>query len=106
VRARRSPGPGTLVSMSDALAADRKATLPEVEAHAKSLHDEAAQLGLSPLRVRDDGTLVIHSDDPGYKTANRLSAIATQMVGAYVHVITDDVPGAAAAQLLWPVRRR
>jgi hypothetical protein len=100
VRARRSPGPGTLVSMSDALAADRKATLAEVEAHAKSLRDEAAQLGLSPLQVRDDGTLVIHSDDPGYKTANRLSAIASQMVGAYVHVITDDVPGAAAAQLL------
>jgi hypothetical protein len=88
------------MGMSDALAADRKATRPEVVAHAKSLRDHAAQLGVSPLRVRDDGTLVIHSEDPGYKTANRLSATASQIVGAYVHVITDDVPGATTAQEL------
>jgi hypothetical protein len=43
---------------------------------------------------------MIHSDEPGYKTANWLSAIASQVVGAYVHVITDDVPGATAAQSL------
>jgi hypothetical protein len=86
--------------VSDALAADRKATRPEVVAHAESLRERAAQLGVPPLRIRDDGTLVVHSDQPGYKTANRLSAIASQVVGAYVHVITDDVPGAAAAQPL------
>ncbi len=100
VRARCSLGPGTLMSMSDALAADRKATRLEVVAHAQSLRDQAAQLGLSPLRIRDDGTLVIHSDEPGYKTANRLSALASQVVGTYVHVITDDVAGAATAHPL------
>jgi len=62
--------------MSDALAADRKATRREVVAHAGSLRDHAGQLGVSPLRIRDDGTLVIHSDEPGYKTANPVSAIA------------------------------
>lgn len=86
--------------MSDALAADHKATRPEVLAHVKSLRDHAARLGVSPLRIRDDGTLVIHSEEPGYKTANRLSATASQIVGAYVHVITDDVPGATTAQEL------
>ena len=88
------------MGMSDALAADRKATRPEVVAHAESLRNQAAQLGLAPLRIRDDGTLILHSDQPGYKTANRLSAIASQVVGAYVHVITDDVPGATTAQEL------
>jgi hypothetical protein len=88
------------MGMSDVLAADRTANPPEVVAHAESLRDHAAQVGLSPLRIRDDGTLVIHSDEPGYKTANRLSATASQMVGAYAHVITDDVPRAAAAQPL------
>jgi hypothetical protein len=88
------------MGMSDALAADRKATRPEVVAHAETLRDQAAQLGLSPLRIRDDGTLVIHSEEPGYKSANRLSAIASQVVGAYVHVITDEVPGATTAQEL------
>jgi hypothetical protein len=88
------------MGMSDALAADRKATFAEVVAHADSLRDRAAQLGLPPLHIRDEATLVIHSDEPGYKTANRLSAIAGQVVGAYVHVITNDVPGATGTQRL------
>jgi hypothetical protein len=52
------------MGMSDALAADRKATRPEVVAHAESLRE----------------------------TANRLSAVVSHVVGAYVHVITDDSP--------------
>ena len=86
-----------LMTMSDAPAADRKATRDEVVAHASSLRESVARLGLGSLRIRDDGTLAIHSDDPGYKTANRLSVIAGHVVGAYVHVITDDVPGAAVS---------
>jgi hypothetical protein len=84
------------MGMSDALAADRKATFAEVVAHAESLRDRAAQLGLPPLYIRDEATLV----EPGYKIANRLSAIAGQVVGAYVHVITNDVPGATGSQRL------
>jgi hypothetical protein len=86
--------------MSDALAADRKATREEIVAHADAVRQSATQLGVGRLGLRDDGTLVIHSDDPGYGSANRLSIAASQVVGAYVHVITDDVPGAAAAREL------
>jgi hypothetical protein len=48
--------------------------------------------------VRDDGAVVIHAPDAGYHTANRLSTASGKVVGAYVHVITDEVPGAAAAR--------
>lgn len=84
--------------MSTAVASDRKATGSEVRAHAAAIRRQAAELGLAAPRVRDDGTVVIHSPDPGYRTANRLSAAASGVVGTYVHVITDDVPGAATAR--------
>ena len=51
-------GTGSLTGVLDAPAADRKATRPEVVAHAKSLRHHAAQLVVSPLRISDDGTLV------------------------------------------------
>ncbi|MCA1693960.1 MAG: hypothetical protein LC749_04070 [Actinobacteria bacterium] len=86
--------------MSDALAADRKATREEVHAQADVIRRMAHDLGIPAVRLRDDGTIVIHSDQPGYHVANRLSAEASRVVGAYVHVITDDVPGAASAREL------
>ncbi len=86
--------------MSDAAVADRKATADEVRGHAAVIRRLAADLGLAAPRARDDGTLVIHSDEPGYGAANRLSASASAAVGVYVHVITDDVPGAMSAQPL------
>ncbi len=86
--------------MSDALAADRKATREEVLARAPAIRQTALEFGLPPLRLRDDGTVVMHSDEPGYRAANRLSAAASRVVGAYVHVITDDVAGAASAREL------
>jgi hypothetical protein len=46
------------------------------------------------LQICDGGTQVIHSDPPGYKTGDGLSAIANQVV-AYAHIITDNVPEAA-----------
>ena len=88
------------MTVSDALAADGKATREDVVTHASPLRESAARLGVAVYASRDDATLVIHSDDPGYKTASRLSTIAGHLVVAYVHVITDDVPGAAAAQEL------
>jgi hypothetical protein len=84
--------------MSDTVAADRKATWREVRQQAAAIRRLAAEFGLAAPRIRDDGTVVIHSTDPGYHTANRFSAASTRAVGAYVHVITDDVPGAASAQ--------
>jgi hydrogenase maturation factor len=86
--------------VSDALAADHKASRAEVLVHAPDIRQLAADLGLDPVRVRDDGTVVIHSPDPGYRTANRLSTSASRVVGTYVHVITDDAPGAASAREL------
>jgi hypothetical protein len=86
--------------VSDAVAADRKATEAEVRAHGAAIRRLADEFGLGGVRVRDDGAVVIHATDAGYHTANRLSAASGQVVGAYVHVITDDVPGAASAREL------
>lgn len=90
-----NPG-GTLMAMSDAVTADRKATKDEVRVHAADIRRLADELGLALPQVRDDGTLVIHPTDRGYRSANRLSAAASGVVGAYVHVITDDAPGATS----------
>ena len=74
---------------------DRKANADEVRAHASAIQEAAGRLGLDQVRLRADGTVVVHSAEPGYRSVIRLSASASQAVGTYVHVITDDVPGAA-----------
>ncbi len=73
-----------------------KAACPAVEVRAKAaeMRRLAADVGLPAPQVRDDGTVVIHPADRGYHSANRLSATASGVVGAYLHVITDDAPGA------------
>lgn len=81
--------------MPRATVADRKATKAEVSAHAREIRAAASRLALTRARVRDDGTVVVHSDEPGYRATLRLSETASDLVGTYVHVITDDVPGAA-----------
>lgn len=89
---------GNMLHMADALVTDRKAAEAEIRAHAEGLHRLATDLGLPAPQLRDDGTVVIHPTDVGYRTANRFSSAASKLVGAYVHVITDDVPGASAAR--------
>lgn len=74
---------------------DRKATSEEVAVHAGAIRRSAIRLGLSDPRLRHDGTVVVHSDEAGYRAVTRLSAAVSDLIGAYVHVITDDVPGAA-----------
>jgi hypothetical protein len=86
--------------MREVTVADRKATGSEVTAHAAAIRRLAQDLGLGRPRLRDDGAVIVHSDQPGYRSANRLSTAATRVVGAYVHVITDDVSGAAATHEL------
>lgn len=49
---------------------------------------------------RDDGAVVIHPVDAGYRSANRFASAAGRIVADYVHVITDDVPGAVSARRL------
>jgi hypothetical protein len=99
VRGRGADGSiGTITVLSDAVAADRKASEAEVRAHRIAIRRLANALDVSGIRVRNDGAVVIHTTDAGYHTANRLSVAASEVVGAYVHVITDDVPGAAGAR--------
>lgn len=83
-----------------ATVADAKATQGEVKSHADAIKKIAVNLGLSEPRVRGDGTVVVHSSEAGYRAVTRLSAAASELVGRYVHVITDDVPGAADARQL------
>jgi hypothetical protein len=86
--------------MRDAAITDGKASAGEVLAHARELRALAEALGLGPPAVRDDGAVVIHPSDDGYRSANRFASGASRIVGEYVHVITDDVPGAASARRL------
>lgn len=89
-----------MAGMRDAAIADRKASASEVRAHASALRALAEDLGLGVPAVRDDGAVVIHPIDAGYRSANRFASAASRIVGEYVHVITDDVPGAASARRL------
>lgn len=86
--------------MARATTTDRKASVDEVRKHADALRELAAEMGLAPARVRGDGTVVVHADEPGYRQALDISERASALVGSYVHVITDDVPGAADAREL------
>ncbi|MBW3576627.1 MAG: hypothetical protein KY462_02580 [Actinobacteria bacterium] len=86
--------------MARATTTDRKASAEEVRKHADGLCSMAAELGVAPVGVRDDGTVVVHADEPGYRQALEMSERASALVGSYVHVITDDVPGAVDAQEL------
>ena len=52
------------------------------------------------MRLRADGTVVVHADGAGYRQALDMSERASSLVGTYVQVITDDVPGAVDAQEL------
>jgi hypothetical protein len=36
------------------------------------------------------GTVVVHTDDPGYGQLRRYAIAAARMVGVWVNVITDD----------------
>jgi hypothetical protein len=71
---------------------DGTADVQAVRQHRQRLHELAHQNGLTELRVRGDGTLIVHSARPGYRAVVRFASDAADVVGAYVHVITDDVP--------------
>lgn len=83
--------------MSKATTTDRKASASEVLTHAEQVRRLAKEVGVSEPRLRPDGTLVVHSEQPGYREVVELSRRLTDLVGCYVHVITDDVPGADKA---------
>lgn len=84
--------------MSKATATDRKASAAEVRARAGEVRRLADEAGVSNPRLKDDGTVVVHSTMSGYREVVDLSRRLSELLGCYVHVITDDVPAAAAAQ--------
>ncbi len=92
--------------MARATIVDRKATAAEVTAHAAAIRHSASRLGLGGVRVRRDGALVVHSAEPGYRSGTGLSVAASELVGTYVHVTADDVPGAVGAQALTVTSQR
>ena len=75
-------------------------------AHAAAIRRSASRLGLGGVRVRRDGALVVHSAEPGYRSGTGLSVAASELVGTYVHVTADDVPGAVGAQALTVTSQR
>ncbi|QBI18326.1 hypothetical protein ER308_01225 [Egibacter rhizosphaerae] len=85
--------------MTDVTSYER-ATAEQVRAHADQLRAAAQAAGLSNVRIRDDGTLVVHSPDPGYRQIFDLADRAEDIVGCYVHVIGDNVPAAEGARPL------
>jgi hypothetical protein len=86
--------------MADTATTDRRASADEVRANADALKRVARDVGVTDVRILDDGTLVVHSDDDGLREVIALVGRARAIVGSYVHVITDDVPAAAGARAL------
>lgn len=88
-----------MTNMTD-VTSDERATAEQVRAHAEALRAAAQDAGLSDVRLRDDGSLVVHAPGPGYRQVLDLVRRARGITGTYVHVITDDVPAAEGARPL------
>lgn len=82
------------------IAVDDRASAEQVRQHASEIRSAARDVGVSNVRLHDDGTLVVSSDEPGYRQVIELAGKAREIVGVYVHVITDDVPAAEGARSL------
>lgn len=84
------PCPG----MPSTTTSDLSATRDQVLAHRAQLRQMASEEGLSKLRVDVAGTVIAHTDAPGYGPLRRFATAASGLVGAWVNVVTDDVPAA------------
>lgn len=81
--------------MSDLLTADRLATKAEVSAKCVELRSLAEAQGFGEVAMTEDGALVVHDEEPSYRRIAKFAGQASRLVGAYVQVITDDVPAAS-----------
>lgn len=86
-----------MTPMPDTIVEDRRATRRELVAHRDALLSLAAARGLSNLRLRDDAAIVLTTANPGYRDVASFVNMASELVGAYVYVVTDDTPGVEAA---------
>jgi hypothetical protein len=90
-------GRSTISDVSDTMVSDRRASWQEVAARRAELRARAIACGLTDPRLRDDGAVIVHAPDAGYLSTSRFAAEAAEVVGTYVHVLTDDVPAAAGS---------
>lgn len=77
-----------------------RASADVVRAQAQALRDAAHQAGVTDVRLREDGALVVHAAEPGYRQVIDLVGRARAITGAYVHVVTDDGDGIKGARPL------
>lgn len=80
--------------MSSTTISDRTATRDEVLKLREPLRGLAAAEQLTGARVDTTGTVIVHSEAPGYGPLRRFATAASARVGVWVNVITDDVPAA------------
>lgn len=67
----------------------------QVRKVAPKLRELAARLGLSDLRVAEDGTILLHVDhDRTHRPVIRFLNEATRLIGAEPYLVTDDAPAA------------
>lgn len=79
---------------------DERASADQVRRYAEQIRAAARDTGVTDVRLLDNGTLVIHSDDKGYRDVIELGLRVDDIVGTYVHIITDDAPAAEGARPL------
>lgn len=84
--------------VSETIVSDRRSTWQEVSARRVELRAKAEDCGLTEPRLRNDGAVIVHAPDAGYRLTGRFGAAAAAVVGTYVHVLTDDVPAATTAE--------
>jgi hypothetical protein len=82
-----------LTRMSATIVEDRRASRAELTAHREELLTLAGSYGLSNVRLRSDDALVLTTAGSGYRKVAGFVNVASELVGAYVYVVTDDTPG-------------
>jgi hypothetical protein len=80
--------------MSHATAADQVATHDEVVAQRVMLRRLAREHGLAQPRVPATGTVIAHSDSPGYRAVRAVRHGGIQRRWRMGKCVTDEVPAA------------
>lgn len=84
-----------VVAMSELMTADRRATADEVAAKRVELRTLASRHRFTAVEIAADGMIIVRTEAPGYRDLARFAGEASRLVGAYVQVVTDDVPAAS-----------
>lgn len=72
------------------------ATADQLRKARQPLTNVAARVGLSELRLADDGTLLVHvTSDRGYRPVIDFVNEASKLLGAVPRVVVDSAPGAS-----------